>query len=637
MKKLKVGFVMGGGVSMGSFSSGALSEVINLLKNNINTDKYSDCEIDVFTGASAGSVTLAIAAFQMARGKDPSKMLEKIWTDDQEGLSIETLIPKSFRNIVEPSILSTEIIKKLRSEIFKNENKPQSVNDKHSLLSNDVRLTYSLTNLNGVKLDLRKEIHHKQNPSGSNSDSSSDDNLPRATIDTAVSFAHKDARKYRVVFNDDHEVNNEGKHLELKYNDINAWCEMSITAQASGAFPIAFPAKRITRQSREYGRLWPFDANNKKEIEYSYADGGILNNEPLKHCANEAIDKDKDDETEFERVFIVIDPLIKDYEAKDKNGVETGKVRDTLNDYVGCDLIHSYDFTKMIPDYGKTLASSILSSARFKDWQKAYKINNQIDWEEKLVKSFLETVKGINSQELLEIQTAILRKEHKKIIKEKYFATSSNVNKQIPDNQKIEEKIKKQYASMEKHYKIESYDLTNYQKDYALAHIAILENVAGLRNKQKISVIGISPNSDEQIIGELVSGFGGFFKQEWRNYDYQIGRLQARDRLKKAGLIKEPDDEIEIPEINKHPENYNDFPRKNKNTFESHLTKIANSEIRRRTNLLQRLGIGLLSFAITRKRPTTVLKDAIKSFLMKPKDENSSRYSCVTDNRKECN
>ena len=61
-KKLKLAFAMGGGVSLGAFSGSALTEVIkiSLLKIADGTADYGSVVIDVFSGASAGSMSIAV-------------------------------------------------------------------------------------------------------------------------------------------------------------------------------------------------------------------------------------------------------------------------------------------------------------------------------------------------------------------------------------------------------------------------------------------------------------------------------------------------------------------------------------------------------------------------------------------------
>ena len=39
-KKLKVGLIMGGGVSLGAFNGGAIAEIVKQLRDNLNPEAY---------------------------------------------------------------------------------------------------------------------------------------------------------------------------------------------------------------------------------------------------------------------------------------------------------------------------------------------------------------------------------------------------------------------------------------------------------------------------------------------------------------------------------------------------------------------------------------------------------------------
>lgn len=41
---------MGGGISMGAYSAGALAYVIKSLESELNKDSYDSCTVDVFSG-----------------------------------------------------------------------------------------------------------------------------------------------------------------------------------------------------------------------------------------------------------------------------------------------------------------------------------------------------------------------------------------------------------------------------------------------------------------------------------------------------------------------------------------------------------------------------------------------------------
>ena len=83
-KVLKLGFAMGGGVSLGSFSGASLTEAIKLALL-YGTDEtgtpYDKIIVDVFSGASAGAMSLGIMLKALAfPEKNPTKR-EKAWNE----------------------------------------------------------------------------------------------------------------------------------------------------------------------------------------------------------------------------------------------------------------------------------------------------------------------------------------------------------------------------------------------------------------------------------------------------------------------------------------------------------------------------------------------------------------------------
>ena len=87
-KKLKLAFVVGGGVSLGSFSSSALTETLKqlLLYSQYNTGQkdaagspimqpYETVEVDVLTGASAGAISLGVFLRTLVNHRDKYKLL----------------------------------------------------------------------------------------------------------------------------------------------------------------------------------------------------------------------------------------------------------------------------------------------------------------------------------------------------------------------------------------------------------------------------------------------------------------------------------------------------------------------------------------------------------------------------------
>lgn len=74
-KKLRLAFAMGGGVSLGTFSGAALTECI---KHFLVNPRFEEVEIDVFSGASAGALSLAVMLRIMAGYEDKLPLLQQM-------------------------------------------------------------------------------------------------------------------------------------------------------------------------------------------------------------------------------------------------------------------------------------------------------------------------------------------------------------------------------------------------------------------------------------------------------------------------------------------------------------------------------------------------------------------------------
>ncbi|MEI2622993.1 MAG: hypothetical protein V9G23_03085 [Giesbergeria sp.] len=112
---LKLAFAMGGGVSAGAFSGGALTEAIKLALLHLAEDpegcEYSDVEIDAFSGASAGSISLAmmLRAFAWRHPQEEKKAeanlkalypkLSSSWSTIPEGLRLKLIAAQVAQDI----------------------------------------------------------------------------------------------------------------------------------------------------------------------------------------------------------------------------------------------------------------------------------------------------------------------------------------------------------------------------------------------------------------------------------------------------------------------------------------------------------------------------------------------------------
>ena len=102
-----------------------------------------------------------------------------------------------------------------------------------------------------------------------------------------------------------------GRIGDLREN--RAWAEIAATTVASGAFPLAFQPVPLRRAAHEFGPFWP-DSLLKAGIEefpFSYVDGGLFNNEPIREALRLATFLDDITPGQaFDRLVLFVDPNV---------------------------------------------------------------------------------------------------------------------------------------------------------------------------------------------------------------------------------------------------------------------------------------------------------------------------------------
>jgi predicted acylesterase/phospholipase RssA len=361
-RTLKLGFAMGGGVSLGSFSGAALSEVI---RQAVLYGDYKTIEIDVFAGASAGSMSLAImlrglayqtkAEVEAATTKLRSELKEKfdqldenkkkdiiaaqvvqdlqydIWVNEINifkllGLNEETKAEKEDLTF-EAGLMRRNALIDIAQKFFNfklaEENQENFTNKR--LLGDRVLFASTLTNLTPIKVDARKTTP------------ASDYNYT-ASEDAFTSYTHREVRVFDLNFKilTPGEIDDAGEfpgkwiryHLGTKsdgaFGDLNTlapWSKIVSTSIACGAFPFAFEPVVLKRYQYEYGDDWPSklnglglqsDAGSSQYYPYTYVDGGTMNNEPVREAFRLASFQDAGDIRDFDRVIVFVDPYLGD-------------------------------------------------------------------------------------------------------------------------------------------------------------------------------------------------------------------------------------------------------------------------------------------------------------------------------------
>jgi len=412
---------MGGGVSLGTFSGAALSETIKqailhagYYEQKGDQDvfiKYDKVVIDVFAGASAGSMSLSIMLRGLCHQTEEELKNAKTTLIADTSIEFEKLNPE-----IQKDLIVAQVVQNLQEDIWVNEinidkllgttpgqqaeliyhgglfrNKAlEDIAKKYfkldeafetgfanrRILSSEVIFGSSLTNLTGLKLDSRKG---KPNI---------DPNYA-ASADAFSSRSHKEFRVFHLFFDEKHKelVKDNPEEFPPKWlryhngktkrnyfgnlGEKKAWSRIVATSIACGAFPFAFEPVALERFAFEFEQ-WPAvltadiceKATGRKEqlsYPFSYIDGGTFNNEPVREAFRMASFLDaKDDPESFDRLIVFVDPSIApesvDFRVPVHQRYSVKKPRKILGLLDGYDLIKKSTLDRLIPHIGNLLS-----------------------------------------------------------------------------------------------------------------------------------------------------------------------------------------------------------------------------------------------------------------------------------------
>jgi predicted acylesterase/phospholipase RssA len=366
-KTLRLGFAMGGGVSMGAFSGGGLLESVKLLLlygQDRKGNRYDDIVIDVMSGSSAGAISLLIMvralvdypAMQQLLGITEQALSQEIlqqYGRDYGDLSPrnkkafraahvaqllqrklwvkEVTLDKLFGDTILPDyldpgtdgfgLLSRKLFNRLvKDYILKN---AEAINTNGlALLGDRVLFAFSLTNLKPIPTGSNKKkeptyeiaIHEAQTSKIHKELRIVDFHLGPDNLESEINFLEvRDTSNEQGI-----QDNASEKNKQFSIGTKNTWRILADTAIACGAFPIAFQPMPLERYKYEYSVgdvKWPSAIEKRPSYTFSYIDGGTLNNEPIREAfrlANYLDHREKAGNGDFDRLILFIDPLVSD-------------------------------------------------------------------------------------------------------------------------------------------------------------------------------------------------------------------------------------------------------------------------------------------------------------------------------------
>ncbi len=545
MKPLKVAIVMGGGVSLGSFSGGALAGALRRIDREARKADL-EMQIDVLSGASAGALSLCVLLRKLAWPDEPydPEDEDSFWQANVEdpqhrawvrGIGIQELAGKEGE--ARGSLFSSAALEDLAREMMGWERAPGDGElNPRGLLASRVHFLSTLMNLNGIPI---VSDRLEENP---------------ALVDAKAATLFKDARTFCLdVGRANGDGGREGGTEEADrahggapweravhrsrsaLAEPGTWLEMAETALAAAAFPIAFQPRPISRRQGEFGSLWPWRPEDdgpaaralrnklwlspRDDFPFTYGDGGAFNNEPLREAMGLIRHVDGADRDEFERLLLFIDPhlsgtahdeyLTLHYPTEISDGREVERT-----------LLQS-----LLGQAGPTVAA-ITGQAGFQDVREADRTNERLAWRGELrgiLRTLVDALPEEGTEALAEevdgtLGEALGVKGRASLARDDYGVEVER------------ERVRKEEGEEEAPAPGGGRDRLRHSL------FALVDQVAGLRDRRVVPVVAVGPLDPESsgevpqtipLAGGFLRRFGGFLDEELRAHDFDWGKVKG--------------------------------------------------------------------------------------------------------------
>jgi predicted acylesterase/phospholipase RssA len=602
MTILKLGFAMGGGVSLGTFNAGALAQSIKLaILYGLDKDGnlFDKVEIDVFSGASAGSISLALMIRALAyqnetqRTKAKASLLEEFGNDFQnlppekkdaiiaaevmlevqrdiwtKQLRMDKLLDPVSNDISNPDslkysagILNRAALEDIAVNLIKN-SPIDNLNITKKILADRVLFASSLSNLTPTVQDARGEFSVGKGGKFALGDGMTS-NTHRESRVFDLHFKHSDIDETSDT--DIHPKRWMRYHLgaeqdsvigDIRKNDI--WWRMVATAMASGAFPLAFEPVVLTRYQYEYGSTWPKELKdaNVKEFDFTYIDGGVFNNEPIRDAFKLASFIDANDERQMtERAIIFVDPAV----CKDSTNFRVPvqqrfKLSSPLlgnnwfGDIDGVDLEAKTSLSRL-SGHAVNVIQSILNQARTLEGDKIYQVRNRFKDRNAIRKAYENEINIDVSLDLLfvlSMQITSTQKEdsERELLPPTALTIHAEVKRIISEEQQLFSHINLNIIQSDLTKIANKQEPTLSRNDwYLLLRFVLLDQSMRLSGKSKdIHFFAIAPfrypaadtyeaAAPIELPGDKIFAFGGFMFEPASTMDMNTGIYCARQTL----------------------------------------------------------------------------------------------------------
>lgn len=290
-EKIHIGLVLAGAVTAGAYTAGVLDYLFNTLfiwdekyKEDPTTTPKPNVVIDIFTGASAGSIAAAVALIGLA--KDSLKeVIDPYSKEASDNLLFDTWVNfglKSEEEISEylfsaadleegklDALLNVEFMDHLIDKIVMKARSIE-VNILPTFINPNLDVLFTLSNLKGIPIDLYFDSDKKR-------------------------VAHTMSYHKAFAYFQNNKPTSDVSKLDLDLGDENSLRFFLKCARASGAFPVGLKSISFTGIPKDYinanlkrifGEGFKFVPRVEEEYSFTAVDGGMTNNEPIAEALN---------------------------------------------------------------------------------------------------------------------------------------------------------------------------------------------------------------------------------------------------------------------------------------------------------------------------------------------------------------
>ena len=518
----RLAITIAGAVSLGSYEAGVMWEVLDAIaQHNLDPQTRSEDRIivDVVTGASAGGMTgIILAQKLMYEGHtfaDPyENPLYNCWV---KRISLKELQNVGAGEPATHSLLSSDLIVRISEEALMARyaagvpppRVPHPAIDPNS----PFRVGVALTNLDGV------DYEYKVQPHG---------------VFGYRQFVDQRSRKINP--------------LDAQHDTRSFWEPLREAAVACGAFPFAFRPQQFARSAKhehddfpkENLVKWPSDPRD-----FTYTDGGVLQNQPLGMAKN-LVDQQDEHLDQERRFYLFVSPHEKD--------PGTPSAFRAAN----ADYLH----------FAAQLVETVVGQAGFRDWIRADSMNQLVNLMDLRAEGLCKGIVDGN------VEVNALRRTADSILS-LLFPVDTELC--APGAKTSESRIQAQQR-IEKQYASELRSLAGIPGAASAFRDSMLafETAAGLGARDTMQIYGITSTSRE-LAGASLQAFLGFFDMEYRQHDYDVGRTKAQKTLQQLrnglGPIRYQPSPIRKLDSKLAGISYKDVKEPIKRSFRSHLVK----------------------------------------------------------------